>query len=81
MAGYSQEHKVWDGMEGLQGAEGSQTRRNAVLPAGSSPAGPLSVGSSWFTPTPDIKMGWEAEMSGSVGVFTAGCHPSEQASY
>lgn len=68
-------------MEGLQGAEGSQTRHSAVLPAGSSPAGLLSVGSSWFTPPPDIKMSQETELSCSVGTFTAGCHPSEQANH
>lgn len=68
-------------MEGLRGAEGSRIRHSAVLHAESSPAGLLLVGSSWFTPTPDIKMRWEAEMSGSVDRFTAGCHPSEQANH
>lgn len=35
-----------------------------VLPYGSSPAGHLLVESGWFTPMPDIEMGWEAEMPG-----------------
>lgn len=76
---YGQEHKVWDSTEGLQGAAGSQTRHRAVLPASSTLAGLLLVGSSWFNPTPHKKMGWEAETPCSIDIFTAGCHPSEQA--
>jgi len=66
---------TWKDCEGQREAKPSTVLRCLL---GSSSAGLLLVGSSWLTPTAGTKMGWEAEISGSIDTFAAGL-PSEKA--